>query len=120
MKYHNRLIKFFAVGVLNTLFGYSVYVLCIWIGLHYSAAAAVSTTLGVIFNFKSIGILVFGYRDNSKIFKFVSVYGFIYIVNVICLGALTFLGLDAYLAGAILILPLACLSYYLNNRFVFI
>ncbi|MGC7556563.1 GtrA family protein, partial [Pandoraea pneumonica] len=48
-----RLVNYFLVGGLNTLFGYGVFAVCLWIGLHYSLAIAISTVLGTLFNFKS-------------------------------------------------------------------
>ncbi len=114
-----RLLKFFLVGGLNTLFGYSVYSLFIYIGLHYSIASLLSTVLGVLFNFKTTGMLVFKSRDNRLIFKFVGVYVVVYVVNVGLLKALHSFGVDLYLSGAILVLPLAMLSYVLLKKFVF-
>jgi len=114
-----RLFKFFVVGVLNTAFGYGIFAVLIWYGLHYSLAAAISTILGVLFNFKTTGILVFKSHDNSKIIRFVLAYVVVYCVNVMALAILLHLGADTYLAGLILILPLALLAYFLNSQFVY-
>lgn len=114
-----RFARFLAVGVLNTAFGYGVFSLGIWLGLHYSVAIAVATVLGTLFNFKSTGKLVFGSSDNGRLFRFVGVYAIVYVVNVAAVGALVHLGLSAYVSGLLVILPLAVLSYWLNSRFVF-
>jgi putative flippase GtrA len=114
-----KLLKFLLVGVLNTAFGYSVFIICLWAGLHYSAAIAFATVLGTLFNFKSIGALVFRSHDNSRLFRFVGVYCVVYVVNVLGVGILLRFGVVEWLGGLILLLPLALLSYSLNSRYVF-
>lgn len=110
---------FLAVGVLNTLFGYAVFSLGIWLGLHYSAAIACATVLGTLFNFKSTGRLVFGSTDNRALVRFVGVYAVIYALNVAAVGTLVRVGFSEYASGLIVIIPLALVSYWLNARFVF-
>jgi putative flippase GtrA len=53
-------VRFLAVGVLNTAFGYAFFALLVWAGLWYPAAAAASTIGGIVFNFNTTGRLVFG------------------------------------------------------------
>ena len=114
-----RFIRFLAVGVLNTAFGYGVFVACLWLGMHYALAGAISTLLGVLFNFKSTGSLVFGNKGNRKLPHFVAVYALIYLVNVVALGVMLQFGIPEWLGGLILLLPSAILSYVLNRQFVF-
>lgn len=116
---NNRLFKFLVVGVLNTAVGYSLYILSLWAGLHYAAALAVATVLGTLFNFKSIGRLVFSDGDHSKLPKFLLVYLIVYLVNVTGVGLLVRIGIAEWLSGLLLLLPLALLSYSLNSRLVF-
>jgi len=115
----NHLIRFFFVSGLNTVFGYSVFVLLIAIGLHYSLAVLIGTILGILFNFKTLGTLVFSNRNNRLIIKFFMVYGVTYMINVGCLALLKQTGLDLYLAGAILLVPVGLIAYYLNKTLVF-
>lgn len=114
-----RFFNYLLVGGLNTLFGYGVFTLMIYAGCHYSVAIAGSTILGTLFNFKSTGALVFKSHDNSRIVRFLIVYGIVYCVNVFCVGMLIRSGLNAYYSGMIMILPLALLAYRLNSQFVF-
>jgi len=115
-----RLLKFLLVGALNTIVGYIIFLLVLWVGLHYSIAIAVSSILGTLFNFKSTGILVFQSRGHSQLLRFIMVYGLLYALNVAGMTALLRFGLQAWLAGLLLVLPLALLSYYLNSRYVFL
>lgn len=114
-----KLFKFLIVGSVNTLFGYSLYALFIFCGLHYSIATLLSTIIGILFNFKTIGKFVFESRDNKLIHKFIAVYIFIYLLNVISLKIFVYYKTNLYLSGALLVLPLALISFYLNHQFVF-
>lgn len=114
-----RFVHFLLVGALNTAFGYGVFVACLWLGMHYAIAGAASTVLGVLFNFKSTGNLVFGSTGNRRLPHFVGVYAIIYLVNVLALGVMLQLGIPEWLGGLILLLPSAILSYVLNRQFVF-
>ena len=111
--------------MLNTVFGYSVFAALILVGLHYKYAVLIGTICGVLFNFKTIGLLVFKNNNNMLIFRFVCVYIVTYFLTV---GALRFvdainIGIDhktkILIAGAVLILPMAAVSYSLNKLFVF-
>ena len=116
----SNLIKFLMVGILNTTFGYGIYLLCLSLSLHFSLAITIANILGILFNFKSIGILVFNNKNNNKFFRFVAVYTVIYLCNLISVGILKSLGLASWAAGILVLLPLAFLSYYLNKQFVFL
>ena len=115
-----KLILFFLVAGLNTLFGYGLFAGLIFIGLPYFLATLVAQILGVLFNFKTYGVLVFKNNDNSRIFRFVGVYTVTYITNI----SLMFLfrqlwELNDYEIGAILAIPMGLLGFVLNKRFVF-
>lgn len=116
---NKQLIVFLAVGVLNTLFGYTIFALLIFLGLHYTMAVFIGTIIGVLFNFKTTGKIVFSSSDNSLVWKFFSVYGVVYLLNIIGLYLCEKMSIDIYVAGAILIIPMALVSFWLNKRFVF-
>ena len=114
-----RLLRFFLVGGVNTVFGYGAYALFLLIGLHYVWAALLGTVAGVIFNFFTTGRLVFDRSTSGGLFRFVAVYAVMYLLNVAALWVLDRFGLNPYVSGLILILPMACVSYLLMRRFVF-
>jgi putative flippase GtrA len=115
-----KLFKFLFVGVLNTLVGYSLYALFIYFGLAYPLAVLFSTILGVLFNYLTIGKLVFSHKGESRLMPFVSVYLIVYVLNVYGLWQLEMLGFEnKYMAGALLVVPLAALSFVLNKFWVF-
>lgn len=86
---------------------------------NYPVAVLFSTVLGVLFNYKTIGKIVFSSNEN-KLIPFISVYIFLYVLNVFILWLMTTLGFtNMYISGAILLAPLALISYFLNKNFVF-
>lgn len=119
IRHSRRFLRFLLVGGINTAFGYGAFVACLWLGMHYAMAVAVATMLGVLFNFKSTGTLVFKSRDNRKLPRFVGVYAIVYLANVVGIAILLRCGAPEWLGGLILILPCAILSYILNSRYVF-
>ena len=117
---NNKFIRFLFVGILNTIFGYSLFAIFIFFNMHYSLAVLCSTILGVLFNFKTIGKLVFGSHDNSLIFRFVAVYIIIYGLNISFLWLFKYFGFEnMYINGVVLLTPLAVVSFVLNKKFVF-
>lgn len=114
-----RFVVYLAVGVMNTVFGYVCFVVFLRLHLHYSLAALFSTILGVLFNFRTVGWIVFRNRDNRLLLRFIGVYAVVYGLNVLGLRLLSNLGVDPYWGGAALLLPAAMLSYFLLKRFVF-
>jgi putative flippase GtrA len=112
-------VRFMLVGVVNTLFGYGFFYLFLRLGLHYAIALFFATVLGVLFNFKTIGALVFKSHDNQRVVRFFLVYLVVYGVN--SLGVKVFIGsgFSPSVAGAFLILPMAILAFILNRKFVF-
>ncbi len=115
-----QFIKFLFVGGINTLFGYSVFSLCTFFNLHYTLSTLTATILGILFNFKTTGCIVFKNNNNNLIFKFLLVYGFVYLLTIGILKLFTIIGLNnMYINYAILLLPNAVLSFLLMKKFVF-
>jgi putative flippase GtrA len=112
-------ITYVLVGILNTIFGYSVFAILIYLKLHYSLAVLLSTVLGVLFNFKTIGKLVFKSNDNRLIFRFISVYVIVYLMNVAGLKIYRIFDDNMYLAGLFMIFPTTIFSFVMHKRFVF-
>lgn len=111
---------FILVGILNTLFGYGLFAFFIFLNVHYSLAVFLSTALGVLFNFKTTGSLVFRNSNNRLIFRFIVAYTIVYVLNIFFLWLLKRAGFEnMYLNGFVLLVPLAMISFILNKFFVF-
>jgi putative flippase GtrA len=107
------------VGGVNTVFGYTVFAVFILLGLHYVLAALLGQICGILFNFKTTGTIVFRNKDNRLISRFFGVYLFTYLLTIGLLKVFDFYGIGSLVAGAIIILPIALLSFSLNRKFVF-
>lgn len=115
-----QFVKFLFVGGLNTLFGYGVFAVCIFLGVHYSLSTLIATAIGILFNFKTTGCIVFKNSNNKLLFKFLAVYGLVYLLTVTILKIMYSLGSsNMYINYAILLLPNALLSFFMMKKFVF-
>jgi putative flippase GtrA len=119
MKLDYIFIKFILVGILNTIFGYSLFAILLYTGLHYTLAVILSTIIGILFNFKTIGILVFKNKNNKLIFKFFAVYATTCSIGIIILRIAELLEQNLYFSGIISTGICAIISYLLNKKWVF-
>jgi putative flippase GtrA len=114
-----KFFRFIIVGIINTIFGYSLFALLIYLKFHYSIAVLISTIIGVLFNFKTTGRIVFKNDKSHLLFKFILVYVFTYFLNIGLIKLLTYTKFSMYLIGAICIVPMSVISFFLNKVFVF-
>lgn len=115
----NQLFRFLIVGGINTIFGYCVYAFLTFVELHYAVAVLLAQVSGVLFNFNTTGKIVFNNKKSGLLLRFSSVYVVTYVVNVSLLTLFAQIDYNMYFAGAILVLPIALLSFFLNKTFVF-
>lgn len=113
-----KLYKFIIVGLLNTLVGYGIYAILIFLGVHFTIASFLGTILGVLFNYFSTGLLVFE-RGRGRLVQFVMVYIIIYLCNILGIQILNMVGFNLYYSGALLVPPSAAFSFILNKYWVF-
>lgn len=116
-----RFVKFLFVGGINTLFGYTTYALFVALSFEPTTALTISYVLSIFWNFKTTGSIVFKNKDNSLIFKFFLSYLFTFYVNKFSLEFLIdVLHMNEYLAEAIVIPPVAVLSFIIFKTFIFV
>lgn len=114
-----RFVKFLVVGGINTLFGFGVYSACICLDCPVPIALLFSMVLGTLFNFFSTGHYVFRQFSFNLLPRFLICYLFIYILNIYFFEVIFLKINNKIYTQAILVLPLAVMSYFLMNRFVF-
>jgi len=107
-----QVVRFVAVGALNTAFGYAIFAAGVLAGLPSGVALAIAMVIGVIFNFFTLGRLVFDSRDPSRLPRFVGVYALTYVVNLAMLALWQRIGVGPLLA------QLACLPVTVSLTFV--
>jgi putative flippase GtrA len=105
--------------MLNTAFGYGVYAVLVWFGFGPRLASLIALVAGILFNFQSVGRLVFRRDGRGRFVWFVAVYAVVYAVNLAALEVFFALGAGPYLAQALALPVIAVSSYELNKRWVF-
>lgn len=112
-------VRFLAVGVLNTAFGYACFAALVWAGLPPPLALLLATVAGVLFNHLTVGTFVFRAQGRATLWRFAAVYGVIYAANVGLLALLQRAGIGPLAGQALLVLPVAVASFLLNRALVF-
>lgn len=119
-KIDSQFIRFVFVGVLNTAFGFGVYCLMLFIGVPYWWATLISQILGVMFNFKTTGVLVFKNHNNRLFFRFAICYVLAYFLNVGIIALFThYSTINQYISGFIATLFVALFSFIFQKFIVF-
>lgn len=114
------IIRFLVIGVLNTFIYYLLYVLLIFLNLHYTVAVIIATLITMFLSFKTFGIFVFKNNDNRLIYRFILVTVVNYILTVTIIYTLNKLGYNSYLSGGVATFLVALNSFTLNRFFVFV
>ena len=114
-----QFVRFLLVGALNSSFSYSAYAALLYIGLGFVAANFGALVLGILFSFRTHGRLVFGNRDGRLIFRFAAFWGLIFLLNTLLISVLIRAGLNAYWAGALALIPITVISYFVQKVLVF-
>lgn len=109
-------LRFLAVGVLNTGFGYGVYAAGVLAGLPAQAALALQFLLGALWNYRLHARLVFAVQGWGRLPAYVGAYLLIWALNALALRALLAAGADALLAQALILPATVLLSWGLIGR----
>ena len=108
-----RFLRFLAVGVVNTGFGYAVYAGLILLGMTPQPALALAFAMGILWNYMTHARLVFGTSGIAKLVPYAAAYAVIYTINALTLGQALKAGMSPLGAQALLVLPMAALSFFL-------
>jgi putative flippase GtrA len=113
-------LRFLVVGGVNTLFGYGVFALGLFLGIPRALALLIATILGVIFNFHTIGWAVFNNLDFRLLFRFVGVYAIVYGTNLALLEVwCRVIGVAPLLGQALSLPPVVLLAFWMMRALVF-
>lgn len=122
IKYFFRLekIRFVCVGILNTFFGYITFLISSSIFYNYAFALAISTSIGVIFNYFTYTKLTFNKKYNFfSAAKYLLIYVLIYIFNLMILFNLNNYDLSIAMSQLVALPLCVALSYFLMKKFVY-
>ncbi len=96
-------LKFIIVGLLNTIFGYTFFATLIFLEINTFLSLFISTIAGIVFNYLTLGQLVFKLNKSKLIYtKFIFVYFISYMINAYLLKAfMDFFNNNAFVAQII-------------------
>lgn len=114
-----RSIRFLLIGGVNTAFSYCIYAFFLFLGMNYALSNFLALIIGIFFSFRTQGKFVFRNTERRLFGRFVVVWIIIYFANIFLIRELIQWGLDAYISGALSIIPIAILSYLFQKFFVF-
>jgi putative flippase GtrA len=114
-----RFVRFLVVGVLNTAVGYAIFALFTLAGLGLVPSTVGATVIGALFNFKSIGQLVFGASGAKLLPRFLAVYVLQCAANIAALRSFASVGVPVLYAEAIILPVLAVAGFLLMRLWVF-
>jgi len=110
------IVSFLSVGVLNTVFGYSLYAGLIYLGANLYLAQLVGRLIGLCFNFYSYQYIALRDRRLDPV-RFVLAYAIGYVVAVFLLWFFYSLTDDQYIAGALCLFCSAIINFMLLRGF---
>lgn len=114
-----RSIRFILVGGVNTAFSYCVYSFLLFFGANYAVANLLALIIGIFFSFHTQGTFVFKNTRNNLFHRYLFAWAAIYIVNIFLIKKMIEFGLNSYISGALAIVPIGILSYFLHHFLVF-
>jgi putative flippase GtrA len=119
LKIDTQFFRFLIVGGVNTSFGYAVYTLFLFLGVQYQLASLGALICGIVFSFNTQKKFVFKSTKEGAFVRFVFCWIVIYLFNISLIAKCISYGFDAYLSGAIAIVPVTLFSYFLQKIVVF-
>ena len=114
-----QFIRYFIVGIANTLFSYSLFATFLWLGLAYQKASLLALLLGIFFSFMMQGRWVFEDTSAFAFIKFIVTWCMLYGINIFIISRLLDAAVNVYLAGASATLPVTLLSFVFLKLAVF-
>lgn len=126
MSSHDRLrirsLKFLTVGATNTALNYIIYVVLIYLGLHYNLALTIDYAIGILFGYYLNRYWTFAGREEiqNSFKKYFATYIAVYIVNMVSLNLIMKFTNLGPLWGQVIALTIATVfSFGFQNYWVF-
>lgn len=114
-----RFFRFGFTGLLNTIFGYSVFALLYWLTEFIALASLFSFVAGTLFNYWTFGKWVYGDRQGGGRLMMFVVYGIVMLFSILSLEGLKGIGISPYIGSWLMLVPNMGLVYFLTSVWVF-
>lgn len=113
-----RLWRYYQAGIVNTLFGYGLYALFVAAGFNMYVAQITAHVLGIVFNYFTYSRHAFHDAEASKT-RFVLSYVVNYFLGLASLAAAAQVIRSPYVAGAVAVVFVSLVNYFILKHFVF-
>lgn len=117
--YMAQLARFLVIGVVNTIFALCVFAVFILLGVNAELSLAIATLCGIVFNFQTIGRLVFRSYKPELLLRFAAGYLVLYVGNALALNFLHNAGMEPIPAQTLLAPFFAGLTFLVNRTLIF-
>jgi len=112
------ILRYYAVGILNMIFGYLLFVVFVALGMQVFAAQAVGYVIGVAFNYITYSRLAFSGQKANRI-TYLSSYILNYFLSVAILWCLLQVLTSPYVAGILVTVIVSAINYVFLKTYVF-
>ena len=109
-------LKFIIAGIVNTFFGYSIYWILLMLNMHFTVALLIASIIGILFNFYTTGTYVFNNNNIKLLKKFIAIYLFIYVINLVGIKILIYFGFTPSISGLFMQPSIALLGFILQKK----
>ena len=113
-----KLWRYYQAAIVNTVFGYGLYTLLVFLGLNMYVAQAVAQVLGVCFNYVTYSRHTFKDSQGSKP-RFAAAYVLNYLLQLGFLALAARFVESPYIAGLISLIIVSLINFFILNRLVF-
>lgn len=111
-----QFIIFICFGIINTVFGYSIFAFFIFLNAPYYLAFLFAALLGLAFNFITTGRIVFKNKSFKVIYKFITISTLLYLIHITLIKIINRSINNFYISGLLTMSLTAILSFYLNKK----
>ncbi|MCA1652898.1 MAG: GtrA family protein [Sphingomicrobium sp.] len=112
-----RLWRYYQAGIVNTLFGYSLFAILVKLGLNMYVAQLIAHVLGVTFNYFTYSMAFRGARASKS--RFILSYVANYFIGLATLATCASFIKSPYLAMAVTLVIVTTINYFMLRRLVF-
>ena len=114
-----QFLRFLVAGGVNTLFSFGVNIAAMVAGLPVWLAMLIGTLAGIAFNFFTHGGYAFRDLSARRLPRYVLGYAVVYVIALAAFHVLQLVVPGPIVCQALLVIPMALLSYLIMSRFVF-
>ena len=115
----NLFLKYFKIGILNTLFGFTLFSLLSFSKIDTWLVLFLSQVGGILFNFCTFGSFVFNSLDINKLPKFILSNLIIYIMFLGALYILEGFVSNRIFALSIAVIPITIINFFILTKLIF-